>query len=199
MVKANPKTKEKLLDAAQGLILAKGFKATSVEDICQAARLTKGSFFYYFKSKEDLAEVVLERFCCSGREKMNSCCRAKGKDPLKRILSYIDFLSGMAKDPKMSNGCLIGIFAQEISDTNPKLRSLCEKGIDEWAKVLEKDLEEAKRQYVPRANFDVKSLALYFISIFEGSQILAKARRNRKVMEQNMQHLKQYVKTLYQA
>ncbi len=58
----NPPTKEKLLDTAIGLMLKKGFTATSVDEICQTAGLTKGSFFYYFESKEDLADAALHRF-----------------------------------------------------------------------------------------------------------------------------------------
>jgi TetR/AcrR family transcriptional repressor of nem operon len=55
-------TRDKLLDAAEGHMLSKGFTATSVDDVCRAAGLTKGSFFHYFDSKEHLGRVVVERF-----------------------------------------------------------------------------------------------------------------------------------------
>ena len=55
-------TKEKLLEAAQQLMLAKGFPATTVDEICEAAGFTKGSFFHYFESKEHLGKEVLDRF-----------------------------------------------------------------------------------------------------------------------------------------
>ena len=58
----NPATREKLLETAQHLMLAKGYTATSVEEICEAADLTKGSFFHYFASKEDLGKAVLDRY-----------------------------------------------------------------------------------------------------------------------------------------
>ena len=64
-------TKDKLMGAAQDLMLERGFTATTVDDICDKAGVTKGSFFHYFKSKDDLAKQVLGRFCAAGN-KMHS-------------------------------------------------------------------------------------------------------------------------------
>ena len=196
---ANPKAKKKLLDCAQALMLAKGFAATSLEEICKKADLTKGCFFHYFKSKEDLGKALVVRFCCSSQKMMQQkcCCDGEEKDPLKRIYSHIDFAIQMSRASVEGKGCLIGTFAQELSDTHPKIRSLCAEGFAGWAKILRKDLAEAKAKYVPRASFDVKSLADYFIAVVEGSQILAKANKEKKIVEKNMQHFKQYLEDLF--
>ena len=165
-------------------MLKKGFTATSVEDICQKAGLTKGSFFYYFESKEHLGKAVLERFCCSSRQKIAACCcnNARTRDPLEDIYSYVDFAVKMSKDPIASKGCLMGAFAQELSDICPSIRDLCAEGFNEWAKMLKKDFIAAKAKYAPRASFDAQGLADHFIAIMEGSQILAKAKQNRKII-----------------
>mgnify|MGYP003395515101 CR=1 FL=1 len=91
MAKAQPPTREKLLDSAQQLMLAKGFVATTVDEICDAAGVTKGSFFHYFKSKEDLGKVVLERFCQVRLQLMQGSPSQKKKDPLERIYGLVDF------------------------------------------------------------------------------------------------------------
>ena len=191
------KSKEKLLDAAEELMLIKGFAATSVDEICREAKLTKGSFFHYFENKEHLGKAVLERFCSSSRQKMQEECCPKEGDPLKRVYNYADFAIKMAKDPKLNKGCLIGKLAQELSDTYPQIRSLCANGFNEWAKMLKKDLKEAKNKYAPKASFEVESLAEHFIAILEGSQVLAKAKRDNRIVERNMQHFKQYLKNLF--
>ncbi|MBI4490372.1 MAG: TetR/AcrR family transcriptional regulator, partial [Deltaproteobacteria bacterium] len=78
-------TQERLLDASQQLMLAKGFVATTVDEICEAAGVTKGSFFHYFKSKEDLGKSVLDRFCHVRLKLMQGSPSQKKKDPLERV------------------------------------------------------------------------------------------------------------------
>ncbi len=195
----NPKARERLFDAAHELMLKKGYEATTVEKICQAAKLTKGSFFHYFEGKEDLVVKLLERFCCHSHEmRMESCCCGREADPLKRVYAHIDFVIEMSKDPQMGRGCLLGTLAQELSDTYPKIRELCDEGFAQWAKMLEKDLSQAKIKYAPRANFNSKSLAEHFIVVLEGSQLLAKVKKDRKVMVNNMEHFRDYLKSLFQ-
>ena len=193
----NPKAKEVLLSVAQTLMLTKGYEATSVDEICQKAKLTKGSFFHYFKSKEDLAKTLLERFCCSSFTAMENCCQeCTANDPLARVYAHIDFAIQRVKGSMADQGCLLGVLAQEMSETHPEIRSLCQKGFEEWAKIFKKDLIAAKTKYAPRADFAVESLAEYFIAVIEGSLILAKVKRDKKVIQRNLVHFRDYIKSL---
>ena len=189
------KTKEKILKTAEQLMLAQGYAATSIEKICKAAKLTKGSFFHYFKNKEDLGKTLVERFCCSSQEKIQQvCCKESGQDPLARVYLYIDsVIEGKAG----KGGCLIGTFAQELSDTHPHIRSCCAKGFEEWAEVLRKDLTQAKAKYAPKLSVDGQSLAEYLIAVFEGAQILARAKKDPRVVRESMQHAKRYLRSLF--
>ena len=195
----NPKAREKLLEAAQHLMLTQGFAATTIDEICAAAKLTKGSLFYYFKSKEHLGKSLLEHFCCASMQRMQECHCSQNDpiDPLERVYRYVDFMIKTSKDAVSGKGCLIGAFAQELSDTHPQIRLMCADGFDAWTKIFEHDLKEAKSKYAPRASFDVKSLAQHFIAIVEGSQILAKAKQDKKIIEKNLQHFKGYMRSLF--
>jgi TetR/AcrR family transcriptional regulator, transcriptional repressor for nem operon len=196
----NPVARTKLLDAAQKLILAKGYAATSLDDICRAAKLTKGTFFHYFDSKEDLGKKVLERFCCHSMSTISGFCCAEEKkagDPLERVFRHVDCAITMSTDPRAAQGCLIGTMAQELSDTSPGIREVCVRGFNAWAKVFKKDLDEAKARYAPRKKMDTQGLAEYFIAVIEGSQIMAKAKQNRKIIEHNLTHFKDYLKQLF--
>ena len=82
--------KEKLLDAAQRLMLAKGFTATTVDEICETAKLTKGSFFHYFDSKDDLGQVVLDRFVSAKAQAMRSAPFIQKRGALQRVYSYLE-------------------------------------------------------------------------------------------------------------
>jgi TetR/AcrR family transcriptional repressor of nem operon len=189
-------TKEKLLEVAQELMLAKGFTATTIDEICEAAEVTKGCFFHHFESKDQLGKEVLERFCASG-QKMHEAFCGNETDPLKRVYRYIDSAIRMAGDPTMSKGCLLGLFAQELSDTNPQIRQACQCAFDDWAKGFGKELARAKARYAPQAAFQPRELAEHLIAVMEGSMILGKAKHDMSVVAQSLRHLKAYVKSLF--
>ncbi len=191
-------TREKLLNAAQRLMLAKGFAATTVDEICKSAGLTKGSFFHYFESKDHVSKATLERFASSMFQAFQTAPFLKKRDPLQRVYGYVDFAISMSRDPKIPNSCLLGTFAQELSDTHPEIRSHCARHFTQWAETLKQDLDEAKATYAPRAAIDTRSLAEHFIAIVEGSLILAKAKQDTEVMEKNLRHFKRYVKSLFE-
>lgn len=192
---ADSPTKRKLMDAAQELMLEKGFAATSVDEICTQAEVTKGSFFHYFDSKDDLGRQVLERFCASGHALHGQLCKGQA-DPLKRVYSYIDGLMAISQDPA-NKGCLLGLFSQELCDTNPEIRETCCKGFDAWAVQFGEELAKAKARYAPKAAFRPKDLAEHLIAVLEGSMIMGKARNDMRVVSQNLKHFKAYVKSLF--
>lgn len=194
-----PIAKDKLLDAAERLMLTKGFVATTVDEICHEAGLTKGSFFHYFRSKEDLGKAVLDRFCQVRLELLQQSPSQKNTDPLERIYGWIDFAIEMSKSPLAQNGCLLGNFAQELSDTHPKIRSLCAQHFTDWAALLKKELDEATAKHRPEAMLDTTSLAEHLIAIIEGALILAKAKQDMAVMEQSLLHFRRYLKSLFEG
>src|SRR5262245_51191527 len=187
---ANSSTKEKLLDSAERLMLAKGFPATTVDEICTTAGLTKGSFFHYFDSKEDLGKAVLERYVVQKQRIWQSAPFVKKKDPLQRVYGYLDFALQMYKKPEGQDSCLLGHFVQELSDTHPDIRSLCAERFGEWAGSFRRDLDEARAKYAARRSIDTQSLAEYFIAILEGSLIISRAKQDGRTLEKSLWHFK---------
>ncbi len=198
MAREQPPTREKLLDSAQQLMLAKGFVATTVDEICEAAGVTKGSFFHYFKSKEDLGKSVLDRFCHVRLKLMQESPSQKKKDPLERVYGWVDFAIEMSKSPMAKNGCLLGNFAQELSDTHPEIRSLCARRFTEWAVLLKQELDEAKVKHLPKSRLDTESLAEHFIAIIEGALIIAKAKQDIGNVEKSLRHFRRYLESLFE-
>jgi TetR/AcrR family transcriptional repressor of nem operon len=187
----------KLMEAAQRLMLAKGFSATSVDEICEAAEVTKGSFFHYFKSKEDLGKAVLDHFMSSMSQVVLGSPFFKKSDPLQRIYGYIDFMIDVSRDPERRSGCLLGNFAQVLSDTHPDIRSLCAKHFSWWADTLIHELDEAKKRHAIKRSVDTRVLAEHFIALFEGSLMLAKTRQDIGIIERNLRNYKQYLKNIF--
>ena len=189
-------TKERLLDAAERLMLAKGFAATTLDEICEKSKLTKGSFFHYFESKDQLGKELLERFCATGEKLHESFCCPLERDPLKRVFGYIDAAAKFGQDPKM-RGCLLGLFSQELAETNPGIRDACAKGFEGWKKQFGQELAKAKAAHATRMAFHPEELAEHFIAIMEGALILSKAKQDPAVIGRSMRHFKQYVESFF--
>jgi TetR/AcrR family transcriptional repressor of nem operon len=185
-------TKEKLIKAGVKLMLAKGFTATSVDEIIAEARSTKGSFFHFFKSKEDLGKAALERYVRDYQECLRSLMPAKPMDAATRALARIDAAIEVFRDPAAPKSCLLGNFSQELAQTRPEIRALCAQWFTVTNEGLERDLADAG---VPRAR-EVSNL---FASVVEGSLILVKAKNDASIAVENLIRIKSYVAALLRA
>ena len=193
-----PETKRKLVDAGVKLMRARGFNATTVDDICTTAGVTKGGFFHYFKSKEEIAKAAVARFSEGKAKDFQSAPFRKLADPLDRIFGRLDFAKESAGGSKhLTKGCLIGVFAQELSFTNPELRSACQDSFARVAKDFENDLAEAKSLHAPKADFDPKNVAMLYVSIVQGSLMLAKASETNTVLHENIEQFRRYLQGLF--
>jgi TetR/AcrR family transcriptional repressor of nem operon len=190
-------TKDKLLEAAQELMLAKGYTATSVDEVCQKAGLTKGSFFHYFEGKEHLGQVVAERFFTHRKQHFQSAPFHQKKDPLDRVLGLVDFFIEMSQNPEAAKGCLLGTFVQELSNTHPSIRAVCAECFGEQAEYFKQMLDEAKAKYAPRARWSTQSLAEHLLAVMQGAIIVAKAKQDPRVMEASLKHFKEYLNSLF--
>lgn len=188
-------TQTKLLDAAEELMLTRGYGATSVDAICAAAGVTKGSFFHYFAQKEDLGKVLLKRFA----ERQNAHFMAAAEsfeDPLERVHAIVD-CGGASMQAPESKGCLVGALAQEIWDTHPDLREVCHGTFTHFAARLSGELVAAKERHCPDAPFDAAGLGNYFLSVAQGSMLLFRAGGERAAMARNLTHFRDYLRLLY--
>lgn len=189
------KTKEKLLDAAVSLMIEHGYEATSIDQICKAAQVNRGSFFYYFKSKEELGLNLIDYFSANMGKALSQGC-AQCDDPLERIYSLIDCAVQMTQNPKMK-GCLVGTLTQEISKSHPELRKRCHESLEKTVALFENELQAAKALHAPEKDFDVHSLAKYFVATGQGGMILMKASKEREVVGEMLKHYKHYLQQLF--
>jgi TetR/AcrR family transcriptional repressor of nem operon len=190
-------SKTRLLDAALYVIRAKGYSATRVEDICEAAGLTKGSFFHHFKSKEDLALEAAEHFASFGDRIFSTAPYRSLPDPVNRLLGYVDFRKAILKGEFPEFTCLLGTMVQETYETHPLIRQACEQGIAAHAATLEADIAEAIRKCGIRAEWTAESLALYTQAVLQGAFILAKAKQDPEVAADCLDHLRRYLEMLF--
>jgi TetR/AcrR family transcriptional repressor of nem operon len=190
-------SKVRLLDASLGVIRAKGYSATRIEDVCEAAGLTKGSFFHHFKGKEDLALAAAGHFAAMADAAFATAPYQSATDPLARLLGYVDFRIAILQGALPDFTCLLGTMVQEVYETHPAIRVACDTHLREHSAMLAKDIAEARRRYAPRAPWSAESLALYIQAVIQGAFILAKARQGPQVAAECLQHLRRYLATQF--
>ena len=194
---ALPGTKRRLIDAGVGLMRSRGFNATSLDDICAAAGVTKGGFFHYFKSKDEIARAAVAEFAAAKARDFQNAPFRRLADPLDRVFGRLDFAIESATAQRMTKGCLIGMLAQEMSFTNPTLRIICGESFLRIGQDFEADLAEAKAIHAPKAAFDPRNLATLYVTIVQGSVIMAKAADSNAVMVENLEQFRHFIEVLF--
>lgn len=194
---AEHESKTRLLNAALHVIRARGYSATRIEDICEAAGLTKGSFFHHFKSKEDLALAAVQHWNTLTGSLFASADYRLHADPLDRLLAYIDLRKAILQGDLPDFTCLAGTMVQEVYQTHPSIRDACNDSITGHATTLEPDITEAMRQYGITGDWTPRSLALYMQAVIQGAFILAKAGEGASIAAQCLDHLRRYIEMLF--
>jgi TetR/AcrR family transcriptional repressor of nem operon len=114
-------SKERILAGAKELFLARGYAATTVDAICEKASLTKGSFYYFFDSKEDLGLAVLDWSLQRSAQILASGPHVRIVDPLEKAFAFLEHLEKCSPE-LWSAGCLLGSFSLELADTNSRMQ-----------------------------------------------------------------------------
>ncbi len=192
----NLPVKDRLLNAALKVIRTKGYDATTVDDLCREAGVTKGAFFHHFKSKEDLGIAATQYWNRITGQFFTAAPYHQPEDPLQRLLAYIDFRADIIRGSVPEFTCLLGTMVQETFATNDNLREACNIGISTHAATLENDIADAMREHGVMG-FTPQSLALYTQAALQGAFILAKAKNNADAARDAVAHLRRYIELLF--
>jgi TetR/AcrR family transcriptional repressor of nem operon len=192
-----PDAKTRILDAALKIVRTKGYSATRVEDICQEAGLTKGAFFHYFASKEDMAIGAADYWSEITGELFAHAHYHTPHDPLERLLAYVDLRKQLLRGAVPEFTCFVGTMVQEAYDTHPAIREACARSITGHAATLIADIEAARGKYGVTDAWSAESLALYTQATIQGAFILAKATEGAAIAEQCLDHLRRYMELLF--
>jgi TetR/AcrR family transcriptional repressor of nem operon len=190
--------RQKLLDAALSLIRAKGYAATTVDDICEAAGVTKGAFFHHFENKVTLGIAAADYWSEMTGAFFAAAPYHNYADPLDRVLGYIDFRKAILAGKLPEFTCLVGTMVQEVYETCPSIRKACDASISGHAAKLEADIKAAIERHRIRPKWTARSLALHTQAVLQGAFILAKAKGNAAVAAETIDHLRRYVELLFQ-
>ncbi len=178
------------------MIRAKGFTATSVDDLCKAAEVTKGAFFHHFENKEALGVAAAAYWAETTSAFFEHAPYHLHNDPLDRLLGYVEFRKAIIEGDLAEFTCLVGTMTQEVYGSHPAIREACAASIFGHAATLEPDIAAILKTRRIAAEWTPASLARHIQAVLQGAFILAKAMGDRTVALETVDHLKRYLTLL---
>ncbi|SOC85296.1 transcriptional regulator, TetR family [Ensifer adhaerens] len=195
VVKADARSK--LLDAALMVIRKKGYSATTVDELCAAAGVTKGAFFHHFKSKDELGVAAVDHWSEMTGGMFAAASYHEPADPLERVLAYLELRKALLAGEVAEFTCVAGTMVQETFETSGAIREACDRSISGHAATLEADIAAAVHARGMTPDWTPASLALHTQAVIQGAFILAKAKGGPQVAVDSIDHLIRYIKLLF--
>ena len=178
-----PSVREQLIDAGLKTLLRQGFNGSGVQDIADAARVPKGSFYNHFESKEAFAAEVLERYWQAGAVR-TAVLRDLTVGPVERLRIYFGALFDAAVGPDFEKGCMIGNFSTELPEQSPEIRERLAAIYAAWTRSIESCVREAQNAKRVRVDLPASAVASFLINSWEGAVLRARVERDRSPLVQ---------------
>lgn len=194
-------TRERILDAAQRLVLAHGFSATTVDAVLAGAAVSKGAFFHHFPSKAALGRALVERYAAADAQLLDAAiaeAEAATADPAEQIVELLRSFERLADSVLQTQpSCLFVSFIYETELASAGTAAIVERSILTWRQRILEKLEQAAARRPPAVTVDLASLADQLFTIFEGAFLLARALDDRDCVRRQLVHLRRYVELLF--
>ena len=197
------RTRERLMDLAYESIVEKGFAATSIEELVEAAGITKSGFFYHFRDKNDLARQLFERFLSEDEgimETLEKRARELSDDPLQSFLIFLNVYAQMMDDMQaLHPGCMVATVTYQERMFDAEVRQMNVDYLRRMRERFVRWLEEIVARYPPRIPVELDELADQLNVIVEGAIIQSKALRDESLMGKQTRLYRNHIKLLFGA
>lgn len=194
-------TRERILSVAERSVLAKGFSATSIEEIIAEVGLTKSGFFYHFRDKGALAKGLLLRYLEQDKALLDDIFRRADElnsDPLHGLLVALKLFAEMMENlPAAHPGCLAASFAYQDQLFNRDIRKLNAGGILAWRHRFRARIEAVIERYPPKQPIDIDALADMAATLVEGGLILGRLLQDVSVLPRQIMLYRDYIRRLF--
>ncbi len=176
-------TREKIIDDCLSLLWRNGVNGTSMADIAEKAAILKGSFYNYFKNKEEFIGAVLDSYAQKWETNVVAIFREKKQNARTQFKNYFARMKEMASSMQYTQGSLVGNFAQELSGASEKFAKQTEAIFRRMQSNLADALKSAQETGALAKNEDPETLAEIILNSTEGAILRAKAQRSTRPIE----------------
>ncbi len=195
-------TRERIIQTAHRVILERGFASTSIDDITERAGISRGTFFYHFATKDDLARTLIHRHAAEDRELAERFMeRAEGlaRDPLQQLLIFFGLYIELVSETTAERppGCLFASFSYEAGVFDEDTMRTIREAFDFWRELVGAKIGEAARAHPPDRGLKPHDLADFAYTVFEGGMIMARVRGNPQALADQLILYRDYLEHLF--
>jgi TetR/AcrR family transcriptional repressor of nem operon len=197
------RTRERILDVAYQSIVEKGFAATSIEELVEAAGITKSGYFYHFRDKNDMARQLFERFLAEDEGILGILekrARELSDDPLQSFLIFLNLYAQMMDDMEtLHPGCMVASITYQERMFDAEVRQMNVDYLLRMRRRFAGWLDDIMARHLPAAEVDIDGLADNLTAIVEGAIILSKALSDQGLMGRQTRLFRNHVKLIFGA
>lgn len=188
-------TRLHILQKAFELIYSKGYQTTSIDDILATTQVTKGAFYYHFKTKDEMGMAIINELMKpaltgSFTEILQS------PDPLKAIYNLMHELLIKNDLLKVEYGCPAANFTQEMTPWNKDFTFALNEITTQWQQAMIAALEKGKKEGYVRKDVNPKQVTLFVMSGYWGARNFGKLENDKKAYQPYLKELKNYLNSL---
>jgi len=176
-------TKNIILKSGAEIIHLKGFNHTGIQEILNRAGVPKGSFYNYFKSKEDFGLQVIDFYIEQFSLLIKKFLEDDSLSPLEKIKGILDRFIEFFKSRDYAYGCPIGNLSQEMGDLSPAFRMKLKDAIDSMVEIYAALLAEAQKTGELSVDLDVRDAADFIVSSWQGALLRMKIQKGSEPLE----------------
>lgn len=195
-MKKSQETRLNILQKAFELIYQKGYQTTSVDEIIATTQVTKGAFYYHFKTKDEMGLAILNELMIPNfKNNFIQPFQTEG-NPLDTIYNLLHYLLMESEDLKVAYGCPASNFTQEMAPWNIDFTKALNNLSINWEKTMIDAIEKAKKEQVLKSDVNAKEVAIFVISGYWGVRNLGKLENSKSVYLIYLKGLKNYFESL---
>ncbi|MFB5608587.1 MAG: TetR/AcrR family transcriptional regulator [Candidatus Nitrosomaritimum yanchengensis] len=195
------KTRNRILTAAQDLILQQGFSGTPIDQIIENSAVTKGGFFYHFEGKRDLAKHLLIRFLEEDQkifDELVDRSKSLSEDPLQQVLIFLNLYAELACElPTGHPGCLVASYTYELQQFDPEIYQIAKDGMQVWKDEFEALLQSITDKHPPVTDINLGDVAEMLTAVFEGGIILSKISGEPCALSKQLLQFRTYIRFIF--
>ncbi|MGB3639571.1 MAG: TetR family transcriptional regulator C-terminal domain-containing protein [Rivularia sp. (in: cyanobacteria)] len=170
--------RSELIRVGREIIVQRGFNSASLNEILTTAGVPKGSFYYYFASKEDFGLAIIDDFALQYQDKLKQLVEDGQSSPLTKLRNLFELKIAEMEARHCTDGCLIGNLAQELSAQNELFRVSLNQVFADWEEYFLKCLQAAREAGEISQDSNLDDLAQFILSGWEGAILQAKVTKS---------------------
>jgi TetR/AcrR family transcriptional repressor of nem operon len=182
MKKPNQDMRQHIIDVAKSLMTHKGYTAVGLLEVLKTAGVPKGSFYHYFRSKEEFGQALLEEYFQEYIGRVDIVMAAQG-DGAERLLGYLRYWAKTQAFDHLEEKCLVVKLGAEVCDLSQDMRSVLEEGTALIIQRITRCVEQGKADGSITTTQDAEALAESLYQLWLGASLLVKVRNTTAAFE----------------